>query len=196
MNFLEFKSSQIEDEAGVARAVEKILAASEPLVLVNGLGGTDKQLLKAGEKSAAQDLMPASALAEGVRTFHIQLAQQLTTKKVWKETQTLLSHLFEELSNLLQGIYLIGELSPQGTRMLESYAERAGATIIAQVLREKGREAQPVCGRHLYLTDIEGIPGEYREQVRAQFREELASLRESQTIAVIPSTLRSLPLPS
>ena len=194
MKILEFESSAIQDEAGVSAAVESVVNAqqNQPLVVVAGMGRTEQRLLEAGEKSAAQDLVLASTIAEGARTFYMQVARQLTSEAVWSETQNLLSGLFEEFSKLLEGVYLIGELSPQGSRMIQSYAERASCIIVAQALKEKDVQAQPVGGRQIYCVNSGHLSKSLQEQTLTEFQQEISLLSQGQIIPVIPRSLRSI----
>jgi len=191
---LEFESSAIQDEAGVSAAVASVMNTqqNQPLVVVAGMGKTEQRLLEAGEKSAAQDLVLASTIAEGARTFYMQVARQLTSDAVWSETQNLLSGLFEEFSNLLQGVYLIGELSPQGSRMIQSYAERASCIIVAQALKEKDVQAQPVGGRQTYFSKSAHLSKSLQEKTLTEFQQEISLLSQDQIIPVIPLSLRSI----
>jgi len=191
---LEFESSAIQDEAGVSAAVASVMNTqqNQPLVVVAGMGKTEQRLLEAGEKSAAQDLVLASTIAEGARTFYMQVAQQLTSDAVWSETQNLLSGLFEEFSNLLQGVYLIGELSPQGSRMIQSYAERASCIIVAQALKEKDVQAQPVGERQTYFAKSAHLSKSLQEKTLTEFQQEISLLSQDQIIPVIPLSLRSI----
>ncbi len=194
MNILEFESSAIQDEAGVSAAVASVVNTqqNQPLVVVAGMGKTEQRLLEAGEKSAAQDLVLASTIAEGARTFYMQVARQLTSEAVWSETQNLLSGLFEEFSNLLQGVYLIGELSPQGSRMIQSYAERASCIIVAQALKEKDVQAQSVGGRQTYFANSAHLSKSLQEKTLTEFQQEISLLSQDQIIPVIPLSLRSI----
>jgi len=191
---LEFESSAIQDEAGVSAAVASVMNTqqNQPLVVVAGMGKTEQRLLEAGEKSAAQDLVLASTIAEGARTFYMQVARQLTSDAVWSETQNLLSGLFEEFSNLLQGVYLIGELSPQGSRMIQSYAERASCIIVAQALKEKDVQAQPVGERQTYFAKSAHLSKSLQEKTLTEFQQEISLLSQDQIIPVIPLSLRSI----
>jgi len=194
VNILEFDSSEIQDEAGVSAAVEAVVnrRQDEPLVQVAGMGKTEQRLLEAGEKAAAQDLVLASTIAEGARTFYMQVARQLTSEAVWSETQSLLSGLFEEFSNLLHGLFLIGELSPQGSRILQSYAERASCIMVAQALKEKEVQAQPVGGRQLYCANNAHLSESFQEKTLTDFQQEISQLSQGGTIPVIPFSLRSI----
>ena len=194
MTILKFESSVIQDQAGVSGAVESVMSSSQKplLVLVAGMGETEQRLLEAGDKAAGQDLVLASTIAEGTRTFHMQVARQLTSEVVWSETQNLLSGLFEELSSLLQGIYLMGEISSQGRRILRSYAEQASCVMVAQALKGKAVEAQPVGGRQVYLADSAHVSTSFKEKTIADFQQEISGLSKDGTIPVIPFSLQSI----
>ena len=194
MTILEFESSVLQDEAGVSRAVESVLSSSQKqlLVLVAGMGKTEQRLLNAGEKSAGQDLVLASTIAEGVRTLYMQVARQLTSQSVWSETQNFLSSLFEEVSSLLQGIYLMGEISSQGGRILRSYAEQASCVLVAQALKGKAVQAQLVYDRQIYPTNSAHVSQSSQEKTVAGFQKEISVLSKAGTIPVIPFSLQSI----
>jgi len=191
LTVLKFDSSQITDEASISQAVERVVNTPPEylLVTVSGMGQTEKRLLEAGEKSASQDLVLASTLAEGIRTFHMQVARQLTSESTWSETQSFLSELFEELSDLLKGMCLIGELSIQGRIILKSYGERASALIFAQALREKGVAAQALCTRQSYLGKRTSVTEELQERTRSDFSRQISALSAQSTVPVVPSSL-------
>ncbi|MEE8350388.1 MAG: hypothetical protein V3R94_12505 [Acidobacteriota bacterium] len=194
MTILEFESSVIQNEAMISEAVESVVNSSqeELHIFVAGIGATEKRLVEAGEKSAGQDLVLASTLAEGVRTFLIQVAHQLTSNTVSTQTQSLLSELFDEFSNLLEGVFLIGGLSPVARKVLASYAERAGAIIIAQAIQEKGLPAQAVCGRQIHLSNGPDTSQEFQEKTLADFQHEISALSQAGSIPVIPLSLHPL----
>ncbi len=197
MTILEFESTLIEDAASISEAVESVAGSDKEasLIFVSGIGATPRRMVEAGEKSAGQDLVLASTLAEGARTFLMQVASQLTSESVSTETQSLLSELFEELSNLLEGVYLIGELSSQAREVLRSYAERAGAIVLAQALKEKGVRAQAVCGRQIHLADSPSASESFREKTVTDFQHEIGALFQEGKIPVIPASLHSLAEP-
>jgi len=194
MTIVEFESSRIQDEAAISKAVESVISAGkEPsMIFVAGMGAAEKRLVEAGEKSAGQDLVLASTLAEGARTSLMQVAHQVTSDAVSRETQSLLSELFNELSDFLHGVYLIGNLGLQARRVLESYAERAGAIIMAQALKEKGVQAQAVCDRQIHLANNPQTPESFHEKLLADFQHEISTLSQGGIIAVIPASLRPL----
>ena len=184
MTILEFTGADIQDEAGISRAVSTVGKSLQqrPVVVAGAIGQTAEQLQEAGKKSAEQDLVFASTLAEGLRTYHIQLAQQVTSDLLWKETKKLLSTLFEELTHLLEGLYLLGELSPQGQSIIASYGDRASAILLAQALKEKGIAVQPFAQREAFF-GADSLPAEVNKAI------------EGGAIAVVPLSLRTLVSP-
>ena len=197
MTIIEFESSLIQDEATISEAVASVVSSKNEgsLIFVAGIGSTEKRLVDAGKKSASQDLVLASTVAEGVRTFLIQVACQLTSNSISTQTQSLLSELFDELSNLLQGMYLIGELTSQALEILESYAERASAIIMAQALKEAGVQAQAVCGREIHLASSPHASESFHEKTLFDFQREISALTQDGIIPVIPASLRPLTAP-
>jgi aspartokinase len=197
MTIVELESSRLQDGAAISEAVESIVSSSQEkgLIFVAGIGATERRLVEAGQKSAGQDLVLASTLAEGARTFLIQVAHQLTSDSVSTRTQSLLSELFNEFSNLLEGVYLIGELSPQAGEVLASYAERVGAIIMAQALQEQGLQAQAVCGRQIHLANSPHASENFHAKILADFQNEISALSQDGIIPVIPISLRSLATP-
>jgi len=138
LSFLELSSKEIGDEKSIESAVTRITQSPQkPVVMVAAMGQTYKTLLEAGEKSAGQDLVLGSALAEGIRTYHVQLAQQIITPAIFRETRNTLSGLFDELADFLKGLYLLEEFTGQARTILDRYAERAAAVVISHVLRSR-----------------------------------------------------------
>lgn len=189
MEFLELKNSAISTENALSQTVKEILRTPKPfLVTVTpAMAGTQKNLQKAGEKAVQQDLIAASTLAESSRTFHMQLAQQMTSQSSWMETKTLLSNLFEELFDFLKGFYLVGELTPQGQTMLLSCAERASATIVAQALKEKGTSSEALCRREIFLSNKQANTPNITSSSLTDYQKKITNLLENQIIPVIPA---------
>jgi len=179
MNQIILSSSEIQDEKTIAAATQRITLAlaSQSIVFVEAMGKTVPTLIEAGEKSADQDLVLASALAEGLRTYYAQLAQQIISPSVFRETRSLLSGLFEELSDFLKGLYLLGQFNDHARRMVSSYGERSSCVLIAHVLRSRELNAVPFSERELFL-EIGGL------------RLELESLLDKKSIPVVPLSLR------
>ncbi len=186
MNVLDLAGSDIQNEEGVVKAVSRVTEQLDqsPVVFVGATDQDIRTLLEAGKKCAGQDLVLASALAEGLRTFHIQLAQQVTSRDVWKEDRSMLSSLFEELSDLLKGLYILGELTAHGESVLSSYAERANAVLISHALKEKGMQGLAFTSREVWLAGASGNPD-------TSLKQQVEGALQTGAIPVVPATLRA-----
>ena len=194
MRVLQFDSEMIADPSGIQGSAEAVLQAQEPqpIVVVPSMGSSTETLLKAGQRSAHQDVVLASTLAEGSRTYHMQVAEQITST-VWQETKRSLSNLFEEIIDLLKGLYLLGELSPRSEKVLQFYSEGLAATILAQALKEKGCASQCLFHRELFVLQVDQ-PQQTVLGTLSDLQQEADSLLAEKTVPVIPLSLASMNL--
>ena len=194
MKILQFDSETIADPSGLLGSAEAVIKAKgpQPVVVVASMGSSSETLFQAGQRSAHQDMVLASTLAEGSRTYHMQVAEQITSV-VWRETKKSLSNLFEEITDLLKGLYLLGELSPRSEKVLRFYAEGLAATILAQALKEKGCGSQCLFHRELFVQQLDQAqqvgPGTLSE-----LEQEVESLLAEKTVPVVPLSLARINL--
>ncbi len=180
MNTLELKSGEIQSADTILRVLESILAGEQatPVVFVPAMGPTRKQLLEAGRKAADQDMVVATTLAEGLRTYHMQVARQLTSGENWSGTRRRLGQMFQDLTDLLKGLHLLGEMSPRAELVASFHGQAMGATILARSIKERDREARALVERNLAI-DPDG------SSLLAEVRDLLAE----GTIPVLPQGL-------
>ena len=180
MNTLELKSGEIQSADTILRVVESILGREQgtPVVLVPAMGLTRKQLLEAGRKAAGQDMVVATTLAEGLRTYHMQVARQLTSGGNWNGTRRRLGHIFQDVTDLLKGLHLLGEVSPRAELVATFYAQSLAATILAHSLKERKREARALVGSNLAI-----------DPDRSPLLAEVRDLLAEGTIPVLPHGL-------
>ena len=194
MKILKLDSGSIADPSGILDSAEAVIqvAAQQPVVAVPAMGSSSETLLKAAQRSAHQDVVLASTLAEGSRTYHMQVAEQITSG-VWPETKKSLSNLFDEITDLLKGLYLLGELSPRSEKVMQFYAEGLAATILAQALKEKGCRSQCLFNRELFVQQVDQ-PQQAGPGTLSELQQEVDSLLAERTVPVVPLSLASLNL--
>ena len=180
MKRLELQSGEIQSAGAILRVVESILGNEQgtPVVVVPAMGMTRKQLLEAGRKSADQDMVVATTLAEGLRTYHMQVARQLTSGANWSEALRRLGLIFQDVTDLLKGLHLLGEVSPRAELVATFYGQSLAATILAQSLKERDREARALVERNLAI-----------DPDRSPLLAEVRGLLAEGTIPVLPHGL-------
>ena len=180
MKTLKLQSGEIQSAEAILRVVESIVENNQgiPVVAVPAMGLTRKQLLEAGRKSAGQDMVVATTLAEGLRTYHMQVARQLTSGTNWSETQRRLGLIFQEVTDLLKGLHLLGEVSPRAELVATFHGQSLAATILAHTLKERGREARELVDRSLVI-----------HPDKSSLQEEVSKLVAEETVPVLPLEL-------
>lgn len=149
MKIVEFRSADLEDAPAVREAVERLVDSGANCWLVPAVPESASRLKTAGRKAQAQELLAALTLAEGARTFHNQLGRRLSEGGNWRTTQSRLVQLFDEVTTLIHGIYLLGECTPRAFRVLDYFAERAGVISVAAALQQRDVAVAPVWERAL-----------------------------------------------
>ena len=180
MNTLELKSGEIQSADAILRVVESILenADETPVVVAPAMGLTRKQLIEAAMKAADQDMVVATTLAEGLRTYHMQVARQLTSGENWSETRRRLGLIFQDVTDLLKGLHLLGEVSPRAELVASFYGQALAATILARSLKERDREARALVERTLAI-----------DPDSSSVAEDVHDLLAEETIPVLPRGL-------
>ncbi|WP_028282255.1 bifunctional aspartate kinase/homoserine dehydrogenase I [Olleya marilimosa] len=136
MKVLKFGGTSV----GSAQNIKKVIAIlqkeslSSPIVcVVSAVGGITDKLLEAGEL-AKQKNKSYITVFEKIKTIHFKVIEGLANnpKSILKEVDAT----FENLKQLLNGIYLINELSPKTSDKLVSYGELLSSFIIAKVMED------------------------------------------------------------
>lgn len=131
------------------REVKKIVASQKDdvVVIVSALGGVTDTILNMARTAATTRTFPTTEMME-VTTRHLTIIETLlngTTRSLVEEKiQTCL----DDLQNLIQGVSLIGELTPKTEARISSMGEILSSNIIAPFL-----EATYINSRELIKTD-------------------------------------------
>jgi len=173
MIVMKFGGSSLESAEAIERvaAIVKDRVEQNPVVVVSAMGKTTNALLDLA-KEAVADRSDAPSQAEGhepvelgcdapatvyqdrlgsLREFHLQMAKALAPTRENLVTQ-IEAH-FDELSQLLGGLAILGELTPRSTDAILSYGERLSSLIVAAAFSESGIKATHLDARGVIVTD-------------------------------------------
>lgn len=155
MIVLKFGGTSVQDTDAVTRAVQVIrrqLSRGEVVVL-SAMGKTTNGLLEMARSASSGEIDTAWSIRDGLRDLHLKVARELLTGRRWTNVETSLSRLFQEMTDIVQGLYLLGETSPRSMDRVASFGERLSTLIFSEVLRESGIPAELVDSRDLIRTD-------------------------------------------
>ncbi len=141
-----------------------------PVVVLSAMGDTTDELVEAG-KSALQQ----NHIAPRIEEFHRNIIAELGLQS------TLVDELLFELSSLLEGIFLIKDLTPKTHDTLLSFGERLSVRIVSAYLNKLKITSSYFDGWDIGIltssdfTHAEILPETY-ERIRENFKEEKDSV--------------------
>ena len=153
MKILKFGGTSLKDEDRVRQVADIILAQKDSVaVVVSAFAGVTDRLIRMAEKAAKGDksyLQDEKNLEEK----HISIAKVLIDSKNQSLMVSRIILKFNDLHDILHGIFLVRELSPRMLDVVMSFGERLSAFILANVLHGKNSEAYYLDARSLIRTN-------------------------------------------
>ncbi|WP_054850796.1 bifunctional aspartate kinase/homoserine dehydrogenase I [Olleya sp. ITB9] len=138
MKVLKFGGTSVGSAQNIKKVIDILQkeSLSNPLVcVVSAVGGITDKLLEAGALAKKKD-KKYKTVFDKIKTIHYKVIEELTPGStiIKKEVDTR----FEDLEQLLNGIFLINELSPKTSDKLVSFGELLSSFIIAKTMENMG----------------------------------------------------------
>ena len=146
---------------GTARAMQQaisIVAREEergaPLVVLSACSGITNKLVHIADASGRSALDEAMSLAGEVRSFHLNLLDELISGAELKAgLATTIEELATRLEMLIKGVDIVGELTERSRDMFCAFGELFSTTVFAAAMKELGHNAAWVDVRMVMITD-------------------------------------------
>ncbi|MBY0478383.1 MAG: bifunctional aspartate kinase/homoserine dehydrogenase I [Chitinophagaceae bacterium] len=136
----------------VAAIVQNKLQASPVMVVVSAMSGTTDQLLNCGNKASATDETYKEVLKQ-LETRHLDTVKALIPVQQQSSVLSMVKKYCNEIEDICNGIFLLGESSLRTKDKLMSYGELLSSTIIHAVFRAGGTNAVWKDARELICTN-------------------------------------------
>ncbi len=164
MKVLKFGGTSV----GSAENINKVISILEQqskntniAVVVSAVGGITDKLLEAANLACNKDL-DYKQTYNAIWSMHNKVIEGLfenskndkSIQKCHEELHDLISEKLNELRSLLDGIYLINELSPKTKDKLLSFGEALSSTIIFHTLESRNLDATLKNSQDLIITDL------------------------------------------
>ena len=140
MQVLKFGGSSVASAEAMLQTihiVEKALEADRTIVVSSAIGGCTDGLIELGRLAAAQDKAYGEKLSFW-QARHAEIIGKLLPEGYRHKTQAAVDALFAELSSILQGVFLLGELSPTSLCAIESFGELLSTRILTDSFLSQG----------------------------------------------------------
>src|SRR5438093_2462776 len=150
-----FGGTSVQDAEAMER-VARIVGArlkDRPVIVASAMGNTTNTLLSCAQAAARGKRQEALDQLTRLREKHYREAQKLLSAKAQETDLEALSLQFKELSTLLKGLAILGELTPRSMDAVASFGERLSTLLLTEALLERGIPAQLVDARRCVITD-------------------------------------------
>ncbi len=171
MQVLKFGGSSVATAEAMLQTihiVEKALSQDRTVVVSSAIGGCTDTLIRIGNKAAARDKGYQEELA-ALQERHRTIIDQLLPEGYRNKTRAAVDTLFDQLSSLVQGVFLLGELSPTSLSAIESFGELFSTRILTDQFLSQGLACRWLDARELIcLKDgvVDSVPT-YRQMQEA-----------------------------
>ncbi len=178
MIVMKFGGTSVESAAAIERvaSIVKARADRRPVVVVSAMGKTTNKLLAIAAAAIEGAREEYIGQIHDLRDFHSREARLVVPLEQRAELDRLLDEHFQELTELVKGLAVLGELTPRSVDAISSYGERLSSYIVSLAFRHFGMETAHLDSRQVIVTD------KRHTQAAPQYTETYARLA-----AVIPA---------
>jgi len=142
----------VESLKAVLGIVKKSYDAKEkPLVVLSAMSGVTNLLTQ-----LAEDAAEGKSFSDGLKSLedkHFAVVKELLAVKFQNPVFTKLKLFFNEIEDLLQGIFALRELSNQSKDLILSYGERCSNYMVSKVMEQYIPESLFIDASHYVKTD-------------------------------------------
>jgi aspartate kinase len=155
MIVMKFGGTSVESAAAIERvaSIVKARANRRPVVVVSAMGKTTNKLLAIAAAAIHGAREEYIRQIHDLRDFHSREARLVVPLADRAELDRLLDEHFQELTELVKGLAVLGELTPRSIDAISSYGERLSSLIVALAFRHFGMDTAHLDSRQMIVTD-------------------------------------------
>jgi aspartokinase/homoserine dehydrogenase 1 len=153
---IKFGGTSVGTEGSIKAATDIILQyhynGQKLAVVASAVSGITNTLINTAQL-AAQSNEGYQQMLQEIEHKHINLARALLEPKNQSKALAQLKGLLNELEDLLNGVYLLKELSLRTLDLVQSFGERMSCALLSECLLQQGINAHYLDARQLIRTD-------------------------------------------
>jgi len=136
MKVLKFGGTSVGSAENIQKVKEILMGQDDDvIVVVSALGGITDKILSAAKMAAIGTGYFQAELTE-INTRHYQTIEKLFAAEKQADVKAKTTVLLEELERIIQGVSLIGELTPKTLDKIGGFGERLSSLIISEFIPE------------------------------------------------------------
>jgi aspartate kinase len=155
MIVMKFGGTSVESAAAIARVAGIVHQRQErhPVVVVSAMGKTTNKLLAIAAAAIEGRRDEYIRQLHDLRDYHSREARQVAPLEERASLDRFLDDHFQELTELVKGLAVLGELTPRSVDAISSYGERLSSYVVTQAFRHYGMPAVHLDSREVVITD-------------------------------------------
>jgi len=155
MIVMKFGGTSVESAAAIERVAGIVRAHQQrrPVVVVSAMGKTTNRLLAIANTAIEGQRQDYLQQIHDLRDFHSREARLVVPLDDRAELDRALDEHFQELTELVKGLAVLGELTPRSVDAISSYGERLSSFIVTLAFRQFGLDAAHLDAREVIVTD-------------------------------------------
>jgi aspartate kinase len=155
MIVMKFGGTSVESASAIERVAGIVKARVErhPIVVVSAMGKTTNKLLAIAQSAIEGKRDDYIRQLHDLRDFHSREARRVVPLEHRAALDRTLDDHFSEMTELVKGIAVLGELTPRSIDAISSYGERLSSYIVALAFEHFGLPSVHVDSRRVIVTD-------------------------------------------
>ncbi len=142
--------SSAKDIRAVANHLNSLSKKNQITVVCSATSGTTDDLIEISESIKKENKSKAEQLASKITNRHKQLAKQTIKKTdLRKKLLKKFDEDFAELVALIDGMVLLGEVTPRTMDYLFSFGERLSIKLVSMAISDSGKKSVPLTGKEV-----------------------------------------------
>ena len=142
--------SSAKDIQTVANYVNSLSKHNEIVIVCSAISGTTDDLIEISQSIKKENKEKAEQLASKIINRHKQLAKQTIKKStIRKKLLEKLDTDFRELFALIEGMVLLGEVTPRSMDYLISFGERLSIKLLSFAINDIGKKSISLTGKEV-----------------------------------------------
>ena len=180
--------SSAKDIQNVAKHIQSLSKQNQLVIVCSAISDTTDDLIEISQLIKNENKKKAEQLAKKIANRHQELAKHTIKKpQIRKKLLQTLNEYFVELVALIDGMVLLGEVTPRSMDYLFSFGERLSIKLISAAINDLGKESISLTGKEVgIVTDSNfGESKPLMDTTRLRISKTLDSLFSEKIIPVI-----------
>lgn len=180
--------SSPKDIQNVARHIKLLSTQNQLVIVCSAISDTTDDLIEISQSIKIGNKKKAEQLAKNIENRHQQLTKKTIKKsQIRKKLLQTLNEYFTELMALIDGMVLLGEITPRSMDYLFSFGERLSINLISSAINDLEKKSIALTGKEVgIVTDSNfGESKPLMDTTKLRVSKTLESLFEKRTIPVI-----------